>query len=111
MRRIPPANGLGLLIIGMAALPLIIKNAKPLAKRIGQEMEDWGRKLRESVEKMEAECQAKTEASPSSTVAEEPAQEKPKPKTTQAKRKPSAGKTGTTRKRQTPKPSDPDTLG
>lgn len=48
-------NPLGLLGIAALATPLIVKSAKPLAKKVGKGIRDLGEKLVESVEKMEAE--------------------------------------------------------
>lgn len=49
MRR-SPISGPGLFVLAAAAVPILIKSAKPLAKKIGQAMEKYGSKLQEAAE-------------------------------------------------------------
>lgn len=44
MRRIP-IGGAGWLVIAAAAAPIVLKACKPLAKKLGEAMEDLGQKL------------------------------------------------------------------
>lgn len=49
MRRLP-IGGTGWLVLAAAAAPIIIKSAKPLARKIGEAMEKYGQKLKDSSE-------------------------------------------------------------
>lgn len=85
MRRFPP-TGSGWILIAAAAVPIVIKAAKPLAKFIGEELEKIGKGIRESA----AEAQSAPAEEPLTAKAAEPkaepspaksaTAEKPKPK-------------------------------
>jgi hypothetical protein len=47
MRRLPVA-GAGWLVIAAAAVPILVKSAKPIAEKIGHAMEKYGKKLQEA---------------------------------------------------------------
>jgi hypothetical protein len=128
MRRLP-ISGSGLFVIAAAAVPIIIKSSKPLAKKIGQAMEKYGAKLQEAAaeevrnkhktadkpteEPTQEQSSQATSAEPKAEVAEpapkanKPPQAKPTTKST-AKPKPkkTVKATPATKKPTPPKPKD-----
>ncbi len=87
----PLIPGGGWIVIVAAAVPLLLKSAKPLARSLGRGMMKVGRKLMDSVEGV-----ATSPAQPSETGAkgaEAPHAEKPQPQTPKRKpTKPTSGK-------------------
>lgn len=51
-------------VVAAAATPFIVKNAKPIAKKLGKKFEEFGQKLNESVTKMEEAEAAKAAEEP-----------------------------------------------
>ncbi|MBX3113391.1 MAG: hypothetical protein KF836_02395 [Fimbriimonadaceae bacterium] len=116
MRRIPsPGAGLAVLVAA-AALPIVIKASKPLAKKIGEGIEKFGRKLKEATVEEETKAEPKIPDPPKESAAatKEPKvpdaptepkatkvrQTKPRPKTTRAKK--TVKSTPTSRKPKSP---------
>ncbi len=91
MRRLP-ISGSGLFVIA-AAVPIIIKSSKPLAKKIGQAMEKYGAKLQEAAEE-EVRNKHKTADQPTEEPTTEEATETPtsEPKAEVAEPAPKANK-------------------
>ena len=72
-RPIIPGGKAGLLVLAAATVPLLISVCKPAAKRIGEQMMEWGEKLKKDAEKVEEPAAAKSssKADMKATPAEE----------------------------------------
>lgn len=67
---------IGWVVIAAAAAPIVIKAAKPLARKVGEALERGGRKLKEQVDKLtEAETREEEVAKEDEAAAEETAPE------------------------------------
>lgn len=116
MRRIPPPGAGLVVLVAAAALPIVIKASKPLAKKIGEGIEKFGRKLKEATVEEETKAEPKIPDPPKQTasapkepkIPDAPAepkatkvrQTKPRAKTTRPKK--TVKSTPTTRKPKTP---------
>jgi hypothetical protein len=105
---IPPGRA-GLLVLAAATVPIVISRCKPLAKRVGEKMVEWGEKLQKEARKPDpqpepakAEEAVATATAVAEPVAAEPA-EPPKPKPKAAAPKKAAAKPKTATKKSPPK--------
>lgn len=83
MRRLP-FGGTGLFVIAAAALPIIIKSSKPLAKKIGEAIEKMGQKLKEASEE-ETANKHKGADRPEPKIPDSPEPESPNPRATKVR--------------------------
>lgn len=56
MRHRPiPSGTTGLIVLAVAAVPLVLSRCKPLAKRVGEKLVSWGEELKKEAEKPDSE--------------------------------------------------------
>jgi hypothetical protein len=65
MRPLIPIGRGGLLVLAVAAIPLVISKCKPVAKQVGDKLVEWGEKLKKDADRTDT-----TEASSTSSKAD-----------------------------------------